>query len=597
MGRDMTGRRTRGILLLIAALALDARAAAAQVSYAPANRATGVNPDTHLVITCPGPPALGGSGAVRIYDAADGRLVDTLDLAIPPGPTAGPGALGGRVPYTPAPYEYTPGRRATNAGTKPGTPSGVAEATPATSQLTIVGGFTDAFHFYPVIVRGNAATIYPHNDLLTYGRTYYVQIDPGVVTCAGFDGVKDTRGWTFSTKPRPPAAGATRLVVAADGTGDFNTVQGALDFVPDRSPVRVTVFVRNGDYEEIVYARSKSHITIAGEDRDKVRIHYANSEIFNPHPPNVATNEWPGTFPSRRAAFMLDQAEDVHLVNLTIANTARGQAEGLLLTGQRNVISHASISGSGDALQVNGPAYIADTLVAGDGDTILTRGPAFFRDCELQSRGPFTWTRNTAANHGTVLVNCRLEGVGDQPTVIARAPANGGRTYPNAEVVLLSCALDGISPAGWGEIGGETSQVHYWEYGSRSLRDGSPIDVSARHPASRQLKKDEDAQTIANYGNPAWVLGGWSPAMAPIVLRGPSPVTVASGQAAAMSVTAAAIPDASYQWFRNGKRIAGATSSMLALPEVGAADAGRYTVTVTNASGTATSLPAALTVK
>ena len=26
------------------------------------------------------------------------------------------------------------------------------------------------------------------------------------------------------------------------------------------------------------------------------------NEAFNPHPPNVATNEWPGTFPSRRAA-------------------------------------------------------------------------------------------------------------------------------------------------------------------------------------------------------------------------------------------------------------------------------------------------------
>ena len=106
------------------------------------------------------------------------------------------------MPYTPVPYEYTPGRRATNADTVPGTPSGVAERTPSTSQLTIIGGFTDAFHFYPVIVHGNAATIYPHNNLLAYGRTYYVQIDPGVLTLAGggFTGVSGKRGWTFSTK-------------------------------------------------------------------------------------------------------------------------------------------------------------------------------------------------------------------------------------------------------------------------------------------------------------------------------------------------------------------------------------------------------------
>src|SRR5262245_22352810 len=202
------------------------------VTYFPATGATAVNPDTHLVITFPSAPTIGGAGRIRIYDAADDRLVDTLDLAIPPGPTAGPGALAGRVPYTPTPYEYTPGRRATNADTKPGTPSGVAVPTPATSQLTIIGGFTDAFHFYPVIVHGNVATIYPHNDLLTNGRTYYVQIDPGVVACGSFNGVSGKRRWSFSTRAKAPAPGVTRLVVAADGSGDFNTVQGALDFVP-----------------------------------------------------------------------------------------------------------------------------------------------------------------------------------------------------------------------------------------------------------------------------------------------------------------------------------------------------------------------------
>jgi pectin methylesterase-like acyl-CoA thioesterase len=106
---------------------------------------------------------------------------------------------------------------------------------------------------------------------------------------------------------RPPPA-QTRLVVAADGTGDFNTIQGAFDFVPDNNPRRVTIFVKNGRYEEIVYFRNKTNVTLTGEDRERVEIVYNNSEIFNPHPPNVATNEWPGTFPSRRAAFMADRS-------------------------------------------------------------------------------------------------------------------------------------------------------------------------------------------------------------------------------------------------------------------------------------------------
>jgi hypothetical protein len=589
------------VFWLFAWVALGAQAAAAPqgVAYFPANGARAVNPDTHLVITFASAPRLGSSGKIRIYDAADDRLVDTLDLAIPPGPTAGPGALAGRVPYTPVPYEYRPGRRPTNADTVPGTPSGVAVPTPPTYQLTIIGGFTDAFHFYPVIIRGKAATIYPHNNLLAYGRTYYVQIDPGVLTVADgrSTGVSGKRGWRFSTRPAGPPADSSRLVVSADGTGDFNTVQGAVDFAPDTSDRRVTIFIRNGEYEEIVYFRNKTNITFLGEDREKVRIFYANNEVFNPHPPNVATNEWPGTFPSRRAAFMADHSSGIHLVNLTISNTARGQAEGLLLAGDRNIVSHCTIIGSGDALQVNGSVYLTDSLIVGDGDTVLGRGPAFFNDCELRSRGVFTWTRNTAANHGSVFLKCRFRATGDAPTVIARAPVNGGRTYPDAEVVLLDCALDGIGPAGWADVGGDTTNVHYWEYRSTNPRDGSPADVTARHPVSRRLTMDGDAQTIANYSNAAWVLGGWSPAMPPLILSGPLSMTATSGQAVELSVVAAAIPAGACQWLRNGAAIPGATGTTLKLAALRRGDAGAYAVRVTNASGTATSVAAVLSVK
>jgi pectin methylesterase-like acyl-CoA thioesterase len=588
------------MLLLFAWVALASPAAAPRsVACFPANGARSVNPDTHLVITFPSAPTLGSSGKIRIYEAADDRLVDALDLSIPPGPTTGPGAQAGRAPYTPVPYEYTPGRRATNADTVPGTPSGVAVPTPPTHQLTIIGGFTDAFHFYPVIIHGNVATIYLHNNLLAYGRAYYVQIDPGVFTVGdgSFTGVSGKRGWMFSTRATAPPADSTRLVVSAEGKGDFNTVQGAIDFVPDMSARRVTIFIRNGEYEEIVYFRNKTNITLVGEDREKVRIFYANNEIFNPHPPNVATNEWPGTFPSRRAAFMADHSSGIHLVNLTIRNTARGQAEGLLMAGERNIVSHATIVGSGDALQVNGSVYFTDSLIVGDGDTVLGRGPAFFDRCELQSRGVFMWTRNTAANHGNVFVHCRFRATGDAPTVIARAPVNSGRTYPNAEVVLIDCALEGISPVGWGEVGGDTTDVHYWEYKSTNLRDGTPVDVTARHPVSKRLTMDSDGQTIANYSNPSWVLGGWSPAMAPVILRAPVSVTATAGQAVEFSVAAAAIPAAASQWLRNGSPIPGATGTTLKLAAVRRGDAGTYTVRMTNASGTAISEAAALTVK
>jgi pectin methylesterase-like acyl-CoA thioesterase len=498
-------------LLLLLAFCIGAQSGSdseKRISQFPANNATNVNPDTHLELTFSMPPVLGKSGKICIYDASNDRLVDSLDLSIPPGPTepmASPSAT-----YTPTPYAYTSGRF-TNANTKPGTPSGAALPTSGKYQLTIIGGFTDAFHFYPVIIHENKATIYPHNNLLEYGKSYYATIDSGVFTIDGrsFE-ISNKTGWRFTTKKAPPKAKSARLTVSADGSGDFNTIQGAIDFVPDYSPKPITVFIKNGMYEEIVYFRNKSNITILGQDRDKVVVFYKNSEVFNPHPINIKTNEVPGSFPSRRAAFAADNSTKIHLSNLTIKTTAYGQAEGLLLNGKENTVSNVTIVGSGDALQSNGSAYFTDCSIIGDGDTILGRGPAFFNHCELSSIGPYMWIRNTSENHGNVFVNCRFKTRENKATVLARSPINGGKSYPHCEAVLIDCILSGIEPIGWGEIGGDASNIHFWEYNSIGP-DGKAIDVSRRHPASRQLDKEKDAKIIANYRNPAYVLGGWTP--------------------------------------------------------------------------------------
>ena len=108
---------------------------------------------------------------------------------------------------------------------------------------------------------------------------------------------------------------------------------------------------------------------------------------------------------------------------------------------------------------------------------------------------------------------------------------------------------------------------------------------------------ETDAQTIANYSNPSWVLGGWTPAMAPLILAQPAPVTAAAGASVTLSVDVAAVPAATFQWFRNGAPIAGATSATLRLESARAGDSGTYTVIVANASGTATSRAATVRVK
>jgi hypothetical protein len=208
---------------------------------------------------------------------------------------------------------------------------------------------------------------------------------------------------------------------------------------------------------------------------------------------------------------MADNSKGIRLINFTIKNTAKGQAEGLLMMGEQNIVSNVSIKGAGDALQVNGSAYFTNCRITGDMDIILGRGPAFFNNCELISHGGcFMWVRNTSANHGFVFSNCAFNSVVGE-TEIARCPTNHGKNYLFAEAVLLDCGLVNISPQGWGEVGGNKSSIHYWEYNSTNLKSGKPADVSKRNPVSKQLTKDKDADIIANYNKPSYVLGGWSP--------------------------------------------------------------------------------------
>jgi pectinesterase len=480
------------------------------VSCFPANKARGVNPDTHLVLTFSSPPVIGKSGLIRVYDAADHSLVDTLDMSIPAGPDPAHRMTAAQtIPLDPS------------IPTSPTTTTPAVRTTPAdlhNYQLTTIGGLPD-FHFYPIIVHGNVATIYLHNHSLHYGHRYIVQIDPEVLT--GFAGFTTDRAWTFATKAKGPVKNATRVVVAADGSGDFNTVQGAVDWAPDHPAQRVTIFIRNGTYEEIVFFQKKADLTIRGEDREKVQVGYGDNSAFNPPMPG----------PNRRCAFSVYESTGIELENFSVSNYYFGQAEGLLIYGSKNIVAHMNIRGSGDALNLRGSVYLRDTKIIGDGDTILGVGPAFFDHCEIRSVGPFMWIRNTEANHGNVFVNCTFgareravpqnasapalapQAAAARPAmgaVLARLPNNHGLNYPYAEAVLINCKLKGVPAEGWGPIEDDTSHLHLWEFNSTDL-DGHPVDVTRRHAASKQLTLPVDAKTVKNYSDPAFVLGGWTP--------------------------------------------------------------------------------------
>ncbi len=491
-------------LVLFSVAALSGQAQNKIVKMQPDNGATHVNIDTHLTLTLSQDVVLGQRGYISVYDKKTGKLVDRLDMSIPAGPTKSQ-PNNPLATYTPVPYQYR-SQHITNRNTKAGTPSGVNAWDKSRYQLDIIGGFSDGFHFYPVMTSGRSMTIYLHHNMLEYGHEYYVTIDKGVVD--GFGGVKGKNGWTFKTKDKAPGPQQRMLTVAADGSGDFSTVQGAMDHIPDSvasEQDRYHVMVKNGDYQELVYFRNKRFVTIEGESRDGVLIHYPNNEMFNPHPADIKTNELKGTFPSRRAAFAADNCSDLIFRNLTVKTDCKGQAEGLLVNGERLFFDNVHVIGDGDALQANGSCYWYNCCVEGGGDTILGRGPSFFNHCTIVSYGAFMWIRNTEENHGNVFVDCHFKGLSEYAE-IGRLPDNKGKNYPHAECVLLNCTLENIPAAGWGKIDDSAKSAVILEFNSHDTT-GRPADISGRHPLMRQLDPVRDAELIGKYSDSKWVLG------------------------------------------------------------------------------------------
>jgi outer membrane protein assembly factor BamB len=87
-----------------------------------------------------------------------------------------------------------------------------------------------------------------------------------------------------------------------------------------------------------------------------------------------------------------------------------------------------------------------------------------------------------------------------------------------------------------------------------------------------------------------------TPLIKPSVFTPLANQTGISGAPVTLTIGAVGTVPMTFQWFRNGAAIAGATSSSLALPNPRPSDSGTYTVAITNFAGSITSEPATLTI-
>ena len=131
------------------------------------------------------------------------------------------------------------------------------------------------------------------------------------------------------------------IIVAQDGSGNFRSIQEAINSVRDLSGKQVVIYIRSGIYNEKVTIPSwKTHISLVGESEDSTIISYNDfSGKYVSGGKDIYSKDKFSTFTSYT---LLVQGNDFSAENLTVQNTAGrvGQAVALSVEGDRVVIKH-----------------------------------------------------------------------------------------------------------------------------------------------------------------------------------------------------------------------------------------------------------------
>lgn len=311
------------------------------------------------------------------------------------------------------------------------------------------------------------------------------------------------------------------LYVAADGTGEYSSIQKAVDAVPASG---ASILVAPGTYREVLTIE-KPRIVLrgAGSDAGKVVVVSDRSAGANG-----------GTLHS---ATVNVTADDFRAENITFENDfsrthpqlpVGSQALALLVTGDRAVFTHVRLLGNQDTVYagsrncapdgsscVAARQYFADCGIAGNVDFIFGDGKAVFDHCEVRSTAHKGGFITAQAKHfpqedsGFVFVHCKLTAdAGAEPPIYLGRP-----WWPYATVVFIDTEMGAhIAPAGWREWHpGETHSLDtafYGEFGST----GPGAHAKERDPRAHMLT----AEQAKEYMPQIFLRGadGWDPTAA-----------------------------------------------------------------------------------
>lgn len=249
--------------------------------------------------------------------------------------------------------------------------------------------------------------------------------------------------WKNKYDKKAPPKDPFNVTVAKDGSGDYYSIQEAIDNSKSFPYERITIFIKNGIYKEKVKIHKwNPDISLIGESKEKTIITY--NDYFGKI--NLGRNS---TFYTQT---LLVEGDNTILKNLTIENSAGEVGQAIALTVNSNEVSiiNCKLLGNQDTLYTsgNGKQYYKDCYIEGTTDFIFGNATAFFENCQIHSKKDSYITAASTKEEttfGYVFKNCAITADNNVTEVYLGRP---WRLY--AKTVFINSNLGKhILPEGW----------------------------------------------------------------------------------------------------------------------------------------------------
>ncbi|MBR1402287.1 MAG: pectin esterase [Prevotella sp.] len=291
------------------------------------------------------------------------------------------------------------------------------------------------------------------------------------------------------------------LIVAGDGSGDFTTVQAAINAAPANATHPFLIFIKNGIYDELVdIPEDKPFIHLIGQDAENTIIRHTihcggkDSQNFEFSVNNPQSENY------KHHAVVDNWGSDFYAENITFENSwgtsrqAGPQALAMRTFADRMAFYNCRFRSFQDTWFTTTVDqhrhYIKDCFLEGAVDYIygsgdvLAEGTTFYN---VRSGSVITAPCHTNARYGYVFSNCIVDG--------NKQAADGnlklGRPWHNnpVNVWINTCMRIPVAAQGWTDMG--TIPRLFAEYNSHNS-NGSQLDLSQRKTSYSYKERDTD---------------------------------------------------------------------------------------------------------